>query len=472
MNDITVDLPSFTLNDLESSSSEEDSSISANDYCAGSNDDNDDDDVQFLRTRTQILKRRQKDNHLISANSNCKITSARENTSLPVNSKHRFNVSVQSNEFTRDHSIDQPDVHEGNELRNHDIGGCSSSRDSGTNDGAQHHFCDIEIDHKTATKPLQKTYMGLRRPTSSPFLPPSVTKIISNRSMNSMNRGTFSPEKRYPRNKCIDLVEDVLVDSTASEESDDDDDDELIVLPPPPKNSNRRNGEIDVVNLNSDSDEELSSRLQRNRRKMSIVNTEYFKETDTSILSQNKTSVEPSSSLSWLPQWKGKGSTPSSTPSTRVSNRRTSALTSRTISPHELTTNYRNDLKGGSGTGLGGVIVLSNSKKGDDVNVDGDTKEKKKKKKPGGRVKRKASSKAKTSTKTKKKGKRKRGGWGGRKKQAAKNDNGGAWSARERGIRPYKRGRGTTVSSTQPYMDISRLDPNLGNVGGASIKFE
>jgi len=36
----------------------------------------------------------------------------------------------------------------------------------------------------------------------------------------------------------------------------------------------------------------------------------------------------------------------------------------------------------------------------------------------------------------------------------------------------HTRGRGTTVSSTQPYMDISRLDPNLGNVGGASIKFE
>jgi len=423
-----------------------------------------------MRTRTQILKRRQKDNRLISANSNCNITSTAEHASLPVNSRHRSSVSVLANEFTREHTIDQPEAHEGNELRNHDIGGCSSSRDSDTHDGAQHHFYNIDIDHKTAAKPLQKTYMGLRRPTSSPFLPPSVTKSIPNRSLNTMNRGTFSPEKRHPRNRCIDLVEDVLVDSTASEESDDDD--ELIVLPPPPKNSNRRNGEIDVVNLNSDSDEELAARLQRNRRKRPIANTEYFNERDKSIPTQNKTSVEPSSSLSWLPQWKGNSSTPSNTSSTRVSNRRTAALTSRTISPHELTTNYRNDLKGGSGTGLGGVIVLSNLKKGDDVNGDGDTKEKKKKKKPGGRVKRKAASKAKTSTKTRKKGKRKRGGWGGRKKQAAKNDNGGAWSARERGIRPYRSGRGTASSSTQPYMDISRLDPNLGNVGGASITFE
>lgn len=55
------------------------------------------------------------------------------------------------------------------------------------------------------------------------------------------------------------------------------------------------------------------------------------------------------------------------------------------------------------------------------------------------------------------------------------NDN-GAWSERERWIRPRcRRGRGrapSSGSSSQPYMDIGRLDPNLGNVGGASISYE
>jgi len=262
-NDITVELPTFTLSNLESSSSEEDSSISANEDTDGVNDD-DGDDAQFLRTRTQILKRRPNDTKLESSSSNYTTASALglvgndSSVSVHRSRRRRPSVGVAGYESTREHTIDidSPDDshYKGNQWQIHDTDECSSSRNSNI--------------HDSAAKPLQKTYVGLRQLKPSPFLPPSVTKSASNRSWNSTNhRGTFSPEKRQPHNRCIDLVDDALVDSTTSEESDDDD--VLIVLPPPPKNSNERNGEA----------------------------------------TQDKTSLEPSS-RSWLPQWNENGGTP------------------------------------------------------------------------------------------------------------------------------------------------------------------
>jgi len=370
-NDISVGLPTFTLSNLESSSSEEDSSISANE------DDDDGGDAKLLRTRTQIWKRRPNDDKFESASGNYTTTAlglvGKDSSVLVHRSRRRPSIRVVGYESTRDHTIDiDPSDnahHKGNQWQTHATSECSSSRDSDIHDNAQHHLCDtaIDVDDTAAVKPpLQKPYVGLRQPKQSSFLPPSVTKSTSNKSCwNSTNqRGTCTPDTRQPCSRCIDLVDDdALVDSATSEESDHDDDDVLIVLPPPPTNPNERNEDVGAVHRISDANNELLSRVQRNRRKPSFAHLECVTKANQSEPTQDKTSPEPSS-LSWLPQWNENGGTPPHTPSTRVSNHRTTTLTSTTIYAHEVSTNYRKDLRGGSGTRLGGVVVRSIPRKG------------------------------------------------------------------------------------------------------------
>ena len=128
----------------------------------------------------------------------------------------------------------------------------------------------------------------------------------------------------------------------------------------------------------------------------------------------------------------------------------------------------RNDIRGGSGTGLGGVILEygdANSQHRDAYH----------------HVEKKSNASRKT---TKKKGKhqkmkkrRNRRGWKqSRYSKARKRTRvegsaftskniGSTWSANERGI------RSTTTPGSQPYMSVSKLEPGLKNVGGALIEY-
>jgi len=152
--------------------------------------------------------------------------------------------------------------------------------------------------------------------------------------------------------------------------------------------------------------------------------------------------------------------------------------------------NGRNDLSGGSGTGVNGVRLAK--KKGDDTTTTTGTK-----RKSGGRRKRRATSlpglsmttettTSKPTTKRRRKttaskttsSKAKAPGAKRRRKRSYKkrstkrrggNTGGNAWAARERGVRGGQR-RGNTGSAA-PYMAIAKQEPLLANIGGASIQF-
>ena len=150
--------------------------------------------------------------------------------------------------------------------------------------------------------------------------------------------------------------------------------------------------------------------------------------------------------------------------------------------------NGRNDVTGGSGTGVNGVRLAK--KKGDDTTTTTGTK-----RKSGGRRKRRATSlpglsmttetttskpttkrrRKTTASKTtsskakapKAKGRRKRSYK--RRSTKRRGGNANAWAARERGVRGGQR-RGNTGSAA-PYMAIAKQEPLLANIGGASIQF-
>jgi len=153
--------------------------------------------------------------------------------------------------------------------------------------------------------------------------------------------------------------------------------------------------------------------------------------------------------------------------------------------------NGRNDVIGGSGTGVNGVRLAK--KKGDDTTVATSTK-----RKSGGRRKRRATSlpglsmttettTSKPTTKRRRKttaskttsSKSKAPGAKRRRKRSYKRrstkrrggNTGGnnAWAARERGVRGGQR-RGN-AGSAAPYMAIAKQEPLLANIGGASIQF-
>ena len=161
---------------------------------------------------------------------------------------------------------------------------------------------------------------------------------------------------------------------------------------------------------------------------------------------------------------------------------------------------YRRDLTGGSGLGLNGFQVRSEynpwnndhntGNTGDDEDMEShqtNTTNIRRATATGAR-KRGVTSAASTSTATRgkkrkttrKKAATKRGGRAGRgrKRNYKRRGNGGnarssagAWSTNERGITSY-RGRGGNGGQRQPYMDVGKLDPNLGNAGGVSISFD
>lgn len=153
--------------------------------------------------------------------------------------------------------------------------------------------------------------------------------------------------------------------------------------------------------------------------------------------------------------------------------------------------NGRNDVIGGSGTGVNGVRLAK--KKGDDTTVATGTK-----RKSGGRRKRRATSlpglsmttettttsepttkrrRKSTASKTtsskakapKTKRRRKRSYKKRSTKRRGGNTGGNAWAARERGVRGGQR-RGN-AGAAAPYMAIAKQEPLLANIGGASIQF-
>jgi hypothetical protein len=79
-----------------------------------------------------------------------------------------------------------------------------------------------------------------------------------------------------------------------------------------------------------------------------------------------------------------------------------------------------------------------------------------------------------------------RGGFRGGRNHGNLVQESNAWSANERGIWNYnplsrsttradRNGSGSTLSVSsrgELYMDVGRIDPHLGNAGGASISFE
>jgi len=154
----------------------------------------------------------------------------------------------------------------------------------------------------------------------------------------------------------------------------------------------------------------------------------------------------------------------------------------------------RNDLTGGSGTGVNGVRLAK--KKGDDTTTTSSTNRtggKRKRRatslpglsmttetttsKPTTKRRRKTTASKTTSSKAKApkaKGRRKRS----YKKRSTKRrggnasgrgNNSNAWAARERGVRGGQR-RGN-AGSAAPYMAIAKQEPLLANIGGASIQF-
>ena len=153
--------------------------------------------------------------------------------------------------------------------------------------------------------------------------------------------------------------------------------------------------------------------------------------------------------------------------------------------------NGRNDLTGGSGTGVNGVRLAK--KKGNDTT----TATTGTKRKSGGRRKRRATSLPGLSTTTKTttskpttkrrrkttaskatsskakvpgaKRRRKRSYKKRSTKRRGGNTGGNAWAARERGVRGGQR-RGN-AGSAAPYMAIAKQEPLLANIGGASIQF-
>mmetsp|Transcript_3876 Transcript_3876/g.8514 ORF Transcript_3876/g.8514 Transcript_3876/m.8514 type:complete len:510 (-) Transcript_3876:34-1563(-) len=192
----------------------------------------------------------------------------------------------------------------------------------------------------------------------------------------------------------------------------------------------------------------------------------------------------PSPSARPLPPWQRRRST--QTPIRTVDNLKTSDSFS--------CMSGRNDVIGGSGAGVNG-FRLSN-KKGDDSKST-TAKRKPRKSSSSSAASGSSSKKASTSTaasatsKTRKRTrtassnaaskapakKRKRRSYRKSSKRSSRGRGGGraysknnnnAWSARERGVRqPYRRGGGESA----PYMAITKQEPMLRNVGGASIQF-
>lgn len=177
----------------------------------------------------------------------------------------------------------------------------------------------------------------------------------------------------------------------------------------------------------------------------------------------------------------------------------------------------RNDLNGGSGTGLNGVFLQDESRDGNLSNDNDEdvpptkkrrststTKKSKAKKrkassattsksKAKSRKKKTQSGSKKTTTSTRRRSGRSsygrgrgrgrgRGGWARKNivnnKIDASDTNQSAWSARERGFRPYQQSNGNggawtnSSSGQQSYMNVATIDPQLGNLGGASIVYE
>ena len=167
----------------------------------------------------------------------------------------------------------------------------------------------------------------------------------------------------------------------------------------------------------------------------------------------------------------------SSTTSARTSSTTTRSSSIRRISteapirPSDLYSNRR-DLTGGSGLGLGGFQVRT------EYQSDNGEEEEQAPPPPARRKRAAAStSRRKAAPKTTAKGRKRKARKGGKKNYRARGGNsGGAWSANEQGISNYRSGRNArnarNTNNGEPYMDVKRIDPNLGNAGGASISFE
>ena len=146
------------------------------------------------------------------------------------------------------------------------------------------------------------------------------------------------------------------------------------------------------------------------------------------------------------------------------------------LARRSLTT--RNDLSGGSGVGVGGVLVLgSHDPKIQNVSYESDSENIIDLPKASTTNKKKRDNVKSTKAKGRSNRwyKRKKSSWGQKRRGQNKNKKysrskgGNAWSSREQGFGSYNNARST--SSSGSYMEISRQDPQLGNNGGANITF-
>lgn len=119
----------------------------------------------------------------------------------------------------------------------------------------------------------------------------------------------------------------------------------------------------------------------------------------------------------------------------------------------------RNDLIGGSGTGFGGVLLHPNhSSTGQPCATKNNSS-------------RAGTGKTRNIKRKKNGGKRKRKGKNKRRDSSSGCERQSAWSNREMRVGPYHEPSIRRSGGSNQYMQISKLDPALRNVGGAEITF-
>ena len=276
------------------------------------------------------------------------------------------------------------------------------------------------------------------------------------------------------------------IESSDSDNSGESGEDDLEIIPS--RKSKHVAPEREVICLDSDEDESYNQNAQRESPRRSLLpswGAQIMHRQDRPVPSStsSKKRLRPMSSSTFTDAVRAR----STMASTLLASARTSSTTSRSnslrrvstaapILPSDLYSNRR-DLSGGSGLGLGGFQVRT------EYQSDNGEEEEQAQAPPPARKKRAAAStsRRKTATKTAAKGRKRKGGGkktsrkGGRKNYRPRGGNsGGAWSANEQGISNYRSGRNSNSNSNngEPYMDVKRIDPNLGNAGGASISFE
>ena len=266
--------------------------------------------------------------------------------------------------------------------------------------------------------------------------------------------------------ECVDLVDSEEDDDDEQEEEDDDSDCELeVVKMSAPAMKGKENNKSD----------KKSSRRQRRQEKQETYAINVDGDSDSS-LSEVESRPLPSPSSRQVPPWQRRSYSRSTPIKTSNGNLKSS--------DDFACMHGRNDVFGGSGSGVNGVRLAN--MKGDDDKPAGRRKSRKRastsastatsSKAATKTTKRRQRTSSKTSSKAKAPARRrKRGSYTKRSNKRSTTRGGGrtggnaAWSARERGIRGGQRGGGGTGSA--PYMAIAKQEPMLANIGGANIQF-